>query len=584
MASISDDDHTWIRGVNLGGWLLIERFIVPYMFATTSCHLRGDHCCYPGMLSANKTCEVCDLYACPPARSIQDASQSLDYPLDEYVLADAFLAANRDGGEPYRNSKGIAIAEAWLNQHFQNFITKHDLKRLVDFGITHVRVPLPHWILGNVKDHEPWIVGNRYAAFRRMCQWARELGLQVWPDIHTAPGSQNGFDNSGQSLRQVSCHGWLNHPQNVRRSLDVIKQITSQIVADNLDDVVTGFGLLNEPFKDCDSHLYRSFLDAGLEIVRTTMGHKTAVYVGDMFLADKFNDGSWWLDPEKYNNTYLDSHYYHVFAEHEREMSPRQHIAHTCQQEWTDATSCCFQDTTIPWYNPWKKTSTIPSQGVKRLFGEWSVAYDILPTSQLNDVMEGIAATGIAPDLERKLSPSRKDFMKRYAEAQMVVYESIDTGTSVGWFYWTIKMEGGAFAEWDFLRGIEEGWIPELPGSTQTSEQAYGTCYDIIFKTSDDPIITSNVWPDPDDLPPGVWFGDEIDDDVVVSHGKTLLKSDGIHHVQRYHSEPDHTLRWLWVFGGAALLVASLVRRQLHHMVDGRKTAGYTTIPTISEI
>lgn len=577
MASAIDEDRPWIRGVNLGGWLLLERFIVPYMFATTTCHLRGDHCCYPGMLSANSTCELCDIDACPPARSIQEASQSLDYPLDEYALADAFLTANRNGGV-YRNPHGIAIAETWLNQHFENFLNKKDLERLVDFGITHVRVPLPHWILGNVLDDEPWIVGNRYAAFQRMCKWARELNLQVWPDIHTAPGSQNGFDNSGQSLRQVSCHGWLNQPENVQRSLDVIRQITSRIVEDGLNDVVTGIGLLNEPFKDCEHYLYRSFLDDGLSIVRATMGEETAVYVGDMFLADEFNDGSWWLDPEKYKNTYLDSHYYHVFAENERELSPRQHIAHTCQKEWTDATSCCYQDTTRPWYSPWKGTNTAKSQGVQRLFGEWSVAYDILPTSQLNDVMEGIAATGMAPDFDRELTAEQMDFMKRYAEAQMVVYESIDTGTSVGWFYWTIKMEGGAFAEWDFLRGIDEGWIPELPGPTQPSEQAYGTCYDIIFKTSDDPKITSNVLPDPSDLPPGVWYGDDIDDDVVVSHGTTLLDNDGIHHAQRYPSEPsDHVFRWLIVFGGAALVVA-MVRRHVRYLFDGRKTAGYTTI------
>jgi hypothetical protein len=28
-----------------------------------------------------------------------------------------------------------------------------------------------------------------------------------------------------------------------------------------------------------------------------------------------------------------------------------------------------------------------------------------------------------------------------------------------GWFYWSLKMEGGAFIEWDFLRGVREGWF-----------------------------------------------------------------------------------------------------------------------------
>jgi hypothetical protein len=31
-------------------------------------------------------------------------------------------------------------------------------------------------------------------------------------------------------------------------------------------------------------------------------------------------------------------------------------------------------------------------------------------------------------------------------------------------------------------------------------------------------------YPDPNHLPPDTWFGDEINDDVVLSHGDTLLK------------------------------------------------------------
>ena len=35
-----------------------------------------------------------------------------------------------------------------------------------------------------------------------------------------------------------------------------------------------------------------------------------AIYIGDVFEAEKFNDG-FWQDPIKYQNTFLDSHYYH---------------------------------------------------------------------------------------------------------------------------------------------------------------------------------------------------------------------------------------------------------------------------------
>ena len=97
----------------------------------------------------------------------------------------------------------------------------------------------------------------------------------------------------------------------------------------------------------------------------------------------------------------------------------------------------------------------------------------------------------------------------------MVAWE----GGGVGWFYWNFKMEGGAFAEWDFLRGVREGWIPTLEPSVR-AEDAFGTCESIIFKT-DDSMDIVDTFPDPTKLAPD-WQSVEADDDVVVSHGQSL--------------------------------------------------------------
>jgi hypothetical protein len=42
----------WIRGVNIGGWLMAERFITPYLFAINTCHLNGSLCWYPGQIGS----------------------------------------------------------------------------------------------------------------------------------------------------------------------------------------------------------------------------------------------------------------------------------------------------------------------------------------------------------------------------------------------------------------------------------------------------------------------------------------------------------------------------------------------------
>lgn len=522
-SSSSSNRRPWVRGVNLGGWLVMERYITPYQFAITDCHLAGDFCWYPGQLTAPEKSDpaykLCDLYKCTPHRPLNVFGKN-DFPMDEWTLAEAF--------------HDKSIAAAWLEYHLDNFVSLDDLKAVKASGATHIRVPVPHFILGDVAPDEPWVVGNRWAHFVRLCHWARQTGLQVWPDIHTAPGSQNGFDNSGQSLTAITCKNWSNNATHVERSLQAIRDITAAAVRDQIDDVVTGFGLINEPFKDCHRDTVDKFMQDGLQVVHDTLGPYTAVYVSDLFLAKTFNDGKWWLDAEKYNNTYLDSHYYQVFAEQPRALSPRQHIGYVCQNEYRDVVSCCYEHhkhDLLHLFRPQTSPSRnkAPSQGVQRMVGEWSAAYDTLPVAMLNTIMDGIAVSGVAPHLHRRMSDARKEFLGNFVQAQMVAYEAAATGTSGAWFYWTLKMEGGAFAEWDFLRGVREGWIPAIPAPDVSSESVHGTCYDILLRTDDDMDIVEE-FPDPITLDPNNWQGVDIDDDVVVSHGASLLDNNGGRH------------------------------------------------------
>ena len=63
-------------------------------------------------------------------------------------------------------------------------------------------------------------------------------------DLHTAPGSQNGFDNSGRTGDAL----WDKSMANVNRTLRVVDEIASKVAEDDaLSSVTTGFGLLNEP-------------------------------------------------------------------------------------------------------------------------------------------------------------------------------------------------------------------------------------------------------------------------------------------------------------------------------------------------
>ena len=88
-------------------------------------------------------------------------------------------------------------------RHWNEFITRDDLELLAKSGITHLRVPIGYWMF-SVEYREPFPeapkndeYGQRFY-LKRLTRWADQLGLKVMFDLHAAPGSQNGFDNSGR--------------------------------------------------------------------------------------------------------------------------------------------------------------------------------------------------------------------------------------------------------------------------------------------------------------------------------------------------------------------------------------------------
>ena len=454
------DVQEWIRGVNIGGWLIAERFISPYLFAVNSCHLQGSLCSYPGQVgnSDNDVTrdsssdehehqhELCDTEnACQPILTVKAKEptdyhlirglansgngineEGMDYPVDEYTL-----------GQVLRSSPGgLETATKYMERHWDTFLSYDDLRTLKQNGVTHLRIPMGYWIRGieglSLVPGEPYIPGG-WKYFVRAAKWCRELGLVVWADLHGAPGSENGFDNSGHYLGKSSCEGWSKHPKRVQRTLEILTDLANGIVEDGIDDVVTGFGVLNEPFSNCDQDVLRNYFNDAFQVLRSTLGQNTSVFVGDTFRAYKFNDEDFWVDQETHHDTYLDSHPYHVFFEQGRSFTPRQHIAYVCRHDTLSVKDCCYED---------GNDKLIPSKGISRLTGEWSGAYDSLPTALTPQLMKGIALSGTVPQLNRTLSMARKKFVRNFVEAQMVAYEAADSGgVSSGWLFWNFKME-----------------------------------------------------------------------------------------------------------------------------------------------
>lgn len=126
-----------LRGVNLGGWLVLERWIAPSLFQDTSAH-------------------------------------------DEYSLC---------------KELGAEEAAKQLTKHRETFITEKHIEQIANLGLTLVRLPVGYWLFG---DETPFVDGaDTYVD--RAFKWADRYRLKVILDFHAAPGSQNGWDHSGRS-------------------------------------------------------------------------------------------------------------------------------------------------------------------------------------------------------------------------------------------------------------------------------------------------------------------------------------------------------------------------------------------------
>ena len=85
-------------------------------------------------------------------------------------------------------------------------------------GFDHVRISFPYWFIKNVNPTDPYVemIGWRYLL--RAIEYCREFGLRVNLCLHTAPGSQNGFNHrfTFHFSRVLICSGregtigWLN--------------------------------------------------------------------------------------------------------------------------------------------------------------------------------------------------------------------------------------------------------------------------------------------------------------------------------------------------------------------------------------
>jgi glucan 1,3-beta-glucosidase len=123
------------RGVNLGNWLVLERWIKPDLFDGTTAN-------------------------------------------DEYSLCAALGTS----------------AERVMRRHRETFITEADFRWLAERGINAIRLPVGYWLF---EPDGPFVEG--VDAFEMALDWCQQYGIGCNIDMHGLPGHQSPEHHSGRS-------------------------------------------------------------------------------------------------------------------------------------------------------------------------------------------------------------------------------------------------------------------------------------------------------------------------------------------------------------------------------------------------
>lgn len=132
-----------------------------------------------------------------------------------------------------------------IEDHYNTFITEQDIAEIAGAGLNFVRVPIPFWIV-DTWDNEPFLAKVSWKYLLRLFRWCRKYGIRVNLDLHTIPGSQNGFNHSGK-LTNVNFMATSMGFANAQRTLDYIRIITEFISQPQYQNIVPVFGIINEP-------------------------------------------------------------------------------------------------------------------------------------------------------------------------------------------------------------------------------------------------------------------------------------------------------------------------------------------------
>lgn len=384
-----------IKGVNLGNWLVLEKWMSPALFEGTTAD-------------------------------------------DEYYL-------------PRQLTR--EVYEARIKVHRSSYITERDFAEIRSFGLDTVRIPVPYFIFG---DCPPFI--GCIEELDKAFAWAAKYDLQILIDLHTVPGSQNGFDNGGLS----GVVKWAQQPESVEFTFSVLERLAERY---GHHEALWGIEIVNEPLLEeawehfnvmerypaVDPEMAKGSAPITLEFLKTfyieayrrlrrRMAEDKMVVFHDGFDIRAWKD---FMREEEFQNVVLDTHQYLMVAE-----------MIGCSQT-LEAYVKYVKETLEPLIEEMEQYFPVIC-GEWCLFNSLACGHDTNGGRSVLNGVEGVEQEAFTPEEKREI-------YRTLAEVQLGAWAK-----GSGYFYWNYKLLLDTVNEpawigwdaWDLGKCVAQGWFP----------------------------------------------------------------------------------------------------------------------------
>ncbi|ORX50120.1 glycoside hydrolase [Hesseltinella vesiculosa] len=390
---------TKIRGVNLGGWLVTEPFITPKLFE--------------------------------------------EFPLSDNVIDEWSLCAKL----------GPEKAKERLEKHYDSFVKEEDFKKIASMGLNHVRIPLGHWAV-RVFEGEPFVPYVSFKYLLRGVQWARKYGLRVMVELHTAPGSQNGWNHSGRTGTVGFLNGTMGR-EHADQTLKIIEELVDFFSAPEWAPAAPLFGVLNEPaiYRLDHKELARDWYEASYKTLRKDNPSGPWLTYHEGFLGL----GPWkgfFNDPQKhYDRVIVETHTYLIF-DATLVSKPKDEQALFPCTGWLPDLSKSMNETGPIMVGEF----SVATNDCGKFLNGVGLGTRYEGTLSINgELQKAVCKNCTCPTEDwHKFDKDTKLFLAKFAQRQMDAFER-----TYGWFFWTYKTEDHVNPHWDYLLGYEQGWMPK---------------------------------------------------------------------------------------------------------------------------